>query len=75
MCQREGTQEDKMKTIEKIQELLTEVEINEMELDIRNRVIQDILADLKDFAQDATDDELPGFQGAIEVVEQNYPIL
>jgi hypothetical protein len=56
-----------MTKMEKIQSLLDDVES-----DIRKSIVRDILADLRDFAKDAIDEERPGFKAAIEVIEANY---
>jgi hypothetical protein len=61
--------ETEMTKIEKIQDLLEEVEG-----DIRKRLIKDILADLRDFGKDAIENEKAGFRAAIEVIEANYPV-
>lgn len=55
-----------MTKIEKIEDLLGQVEA-----DITRRVIRDILADLKDFAESAIESEKAGFQAAIEVIQAN----
>jgi len=39
---------------------------------IRQDVVKDIIGDLKNFMKDAIDEECPGFQAAIEVIEANY---
>lgn len=59
--------ETEMTKIEKIQNLLEDVE-----QDIFKSVIKDILADLRDVVNVANAEEKPGLQAAIEVIESNY---
>jgi len=56
-----------MTKLEKIQDLLTDVET-----DIRKATVADILIDLRDSLKHCSDAELAGLTAAIETIESNY---
>jgi hypothetical protein len=62
-----STKEIKMTKIEKIHDLLEDIET-----DVRSQLIKDILATIKDFQDGCPKNQEDGLQAAVEIIQQNY---